>query len=360
MNDPVFKIIQQMLSASPKASYTRLNQALRGALGNCISADLPFQRDTFQRIFNNLRGHWWFGDGAGSAPGEHYYSHAISCNHASAIQSFERFAGRPGVLWEEDANIPIRLHVGAQFTWQGYYVTVTSMRADSLIACTYKDKHVQHGIHVGATISDYSQRENKHYVITSAVPVRTGAKLLRVIKAKANNGERDVAKRFTVTYDEIAKFRKTEKARLKKILALIAECDPKDAGKLSKQIEAEHFRHYQLEEINAAFIKRKDWLSNQERNEAWRAGANGAWLDVKENLLRVVADRVQCSNGNSVSVASVRRALPIVLDRRGETASLNLPLDGHTISRIDPKGVTVGCTAVSWAEIERIAPLLEK
>ncbi len=190
--------------------------------------------------------------------------------------------------------------------------------------------------------------------------------ILRTIKAPPNAGDRTVARRFTIAYEEIAKFRRTERSRLKTVLDLIATCNPKkDATKLSKRIAAEHFRHFQLEEINAAFAKRKDWIAGaaereaqQKRIEAWRNGADGEWLDVKENLLRVVEDRVQCSNGNSVSVAAVRRALPIILARRGDNFNPCLPLDGHTINSLSAKGVTIGCTTVSWIEIESIIPKL--
>jgi len=353
--DVVFNILQQMLSASPAASYERLNPALRSTLVDCISADLPFQPDTFRRIYNELRGNRWFGDAGGSHIGEHFYSHAVEVNHASAYRSFELFANRAGVLWEEDAARPFRLHVGSQFTWRGYYVTVTSMHQDRLVACTYKDAGGSaQGIKVGAMINDYSRRR-KSYIITSAK--REGdAHILRVIKAKPTDGDRIVARRFIIRYNEIAEFRGTERVRLKKVLEEIAKCDPgKDCAKLSKLIAAEHFRHFQLEKINAAFAKRKDWIAGQARIEAWRRGANGAWLDVKEILLRVNDDLVECSNGNRVSVATVRRVLPIILDRRNTSGSLNLRLDSYAIQNISANGVKVGCTLVPWAEVDRIA-----
>lgn len=95
MKDIVFTICQSMLSESPEASYKRLNPALRSTLHNCIEADLPFQPETFRRIYNELRGHWWYGDGAGSHIGEGFYSAACNLNHASAIKSFEQFAITP-------------------------------------------------------------------------------------------------------------------------------------------------------------------------------------------------------------------------------------------------------------------------
>jgi hypothetical protein len=353
MKDEVFTILQSMLQASPEASYKRLNPALRCTLSNCISADLPFQPDTFRRIYNELRGGWWFGDGAGSHVGEHFYSQACSLNHASAVNSFERFAERPGVLWEQDVRTPERLHVGSRFSWKGRFVEVTSMRKESLVACTYKDsRDLIKDLKVGALVS-YS---NPH-VITSAK--RDGkAVLLRVVKAPATHGERTVARRFTINYEEIATFRRTEKARLKAVLETIATCDPKDAAKLSKQIAREHFRHFQLEEINAAFAKRKYWIANEERIKAWRGGVNGAWLDVKGILLRVSGDAIECSNGNSVSIGAARRILPIILDRRRSTGSLDLPLDAFRIRKTEPAGVTVDCTLIPWSEIDYIKPRL--
>lgn len=359
-NDVVFNILEQMLSSSPEASYARLNPALRSTLSDCISADLPFQPDTFSRVYNELRGWRWFGDGAGSSVGEHYYTHAVENNHASAYQSFEQFAGRPAVLWEEDAKSPVRLHVGSRFTWRGYFVEVTSMRQDSLVACTYKDvRETGKGIEVGATIDDYSQRENKHWVITNSK--RDGyATVLRVVKSKAVSGDRTVAKRFTITYAEMVEFRRTEKARLKKVLVKIASCNPeKNAKSLSKEIAAENFRHFQLEEINAAFAKRKDWIANASRIEEWRNGVNGAWLEVKSILLRVKDDCVECSNGNRVSLAAVRRVLPIILDRRSQAGNLSLSLDGHTINSLNSVGVRVGCTLVPWSEVDLIAPKIK-
>lgn len=361
MKDIVFHICEQMLAHSPEASYKRLNPALRSTLANCIEADLPFQPDTFRRIYNQLRGHWWFGDGAGSHAGEHFYTLACQCNHASAQQSFERFAGRPGVLWEEAAKSPVRLHVGAEFTWRGHHVTVTSLRKESLVACTYHGyPNRVEGLKVGAVIG-----YDKPHIITSVKRDGKASVLtvLRVLPAPKNHGERAVARRFTITYAEIVEVRRESKARLKVILQRIAECNPEtDAVQLTKDVNAAHFRHWELEDIRSAFTARKTWVeehqSNAERIEAWRKGKNGAWLGVKATLLRVRGDLVECSNGNSVSKVAARAVLPILLDRRKSSSALNLPIDGYRVDRVSPAGVVVGCTTVPWEEIDRIAPEL--
>jgi hypothetical protein len=366
-NDIVFDTLRQILSNCPAKSYTRLNGALYSTLYAAIGADLPFQRATFERIYRQLRGAYWFGDGAGSHIGEGFYNHAIECNHASAIQSFEAFANRPAVLWEENSAQPERLCIGARFTWKGYWVKVTSMRAVDLVACTYKDVcESPAGIDEGAIISDYRSRDNKHWLITSRKRTGTGY-TLRVAPTPGDDGSSTVARRFTITYAEIAEFRRTEAKRVKAIIDAITTCNPAtDAKALNKRVSDGHFRHFQLEKIKAAWTARlKDATAadkaalNQQRIQVWREGANGAYLEVEENLLRVKGDQVQCSNGNCVSVAAVRRALPVVLDHRTQSGTLTLPLDGHTIKGTDAKGVTVGCTFVRWSEVERLQVALK-
>lgn len=377
--DPVFTILETMLHHSPERSYARLNPALRSTLADCISADLPFQPDTFQRIYNELRGSRWFGDGAGSAAGEGYYTVACACNHASACQSFERFAGRPGVLWEETNKQPERLHVGAQFTWHGRYLTVTSMRTDSLVACSYKDTKYRHnGLQVGAEVC-YADP----HVITHAR--RDGAALvLRLVKAAKNTGSCTVAARLTITYAEITEVRRTEARRVKAIVDQIAQCHPaKDGKQIQKAVNGQKFRHFQLEIINAAYQKRVKELERSaakkkqdgenrkrqrkleeldrtepDRVEAWRGGANGAWLHCRGTYLRLRCDQVDCSTGNSVSLTAVKRALPVVLARRKDFGKLELPLDSYKVQALNESGVTVGCTDIPWPEVDRLAARL--
>lgn len=351
--DIVFEICEKMLRNSPERSYKRLNPALRSTLANCIEADLPFQEDTFGKVYKELLGGWWFGDGAGSSVGEHFYTLACGVNHASAQQSFERFAGRPGCLWEEDAKTPVRLHVGSRLTWKGQFVTVTSMRVDSLVACTYQNVDRVEGLNIGGIIGYGS---GTHRIIESSKV--GGRQILTVAKAKEERFE-EVRNRFIIPYSEIAEMRKTAKARVKAIIALIASCDPtKDADKLTKQINAEHFRHFELEEINAAFQKRKEWMADAGKMEAWRAGKNGVWFESKNILLRVNGGRVECSNGNSISRRAAVAVLPVLIANRKRPVSLAVPVDGYCVKRVSDKGVQVGCTLVPWSEIDLITPKL--
>lgn len=351
----VHHIIANLLRNSPKSSYQRLNPALRDTLGNCIAAGLPFQPDTFARIYRDCDGSFWFGDGAGSHVGENFYTLACEMNHTTACQSFERWAKRPAVLWEEDVQTPTRLHVGARFTWQGHYLTVTSLRTDRLVACTYKDTPaIPRGLKVGATIGDY----NHPHVVTAAKKV--GARWqLSAIPARPDHDSRCVDRRFTIAYADIAEFRRTENQRVKALLERIEDSAAElDRTALAAEISAAHFRHFQLERINAAWQRRMKARPRAESVAAWRSGANGAWLETDAILLRIKDGSVECSNGNRVSLAAARRTLPILLARRRITGDCELPLDGHTIERTGSNGVQIGCTLVPWSEIERLKPLL--
>lgn len=354
MKDIVFTILETMLHNSPERSYKRLNPSLRSTLQNCIEADLPFQPDTFRRISEELRGGWWFGDGAGSHHGEGFYTLACEVNHTAACISFESFAERPAVLWEENVKTAERLHVGSQFSWQGHYVTVTSMRNDSLIACTYTNRPASvSGLKVGAKLGG-GWNEPTFVVTHSKQTGRTLA--VRAVETPKRDRVRKVAKLFTIPYAEISEFRRTSKVRLKKLLDEIAACEPdKDAKRLTKAVNLGHFPHWQLEEIRTAFSKRNAWKANQGRIEAWRNGENGAYLDVKENILRVRGDRVECSNGNGVSRAAVERALPVILERRKDLGPLTLPLDGYQINALKSEGVKIGCTLIAWPEVDHLS-----
>lgn len=346
--DIVYNICEQMIRNSPKRSYKRLNPALHSTLANSIKADLPFLPTTFSSVYNELRGGYWFGDGEGSHMGEGFYNIACAMNHASAQQSFEQFANRPACLWEEDAKLPVRLHVGSRFTWKGYFLTVTSMRSDSLVACTYKDyESPVRGIKAGAVIGDYDDK----YLITDS-----HGGTLCVVKAKKTNGSRIVAKRFTIPYSEIKELRRSSKARLHDMLVKIASCDPiKDSKTLTAEINANHFRHFELEEIQNGFGKRRSWVANQSKVEAWRQGKDGAWFGSKIVLLRLNGDLVECSNGNSVSKNAAEGILPVLLKHRNKTNRLDIQIDSYRIKSIGASGVKIGCTLVPWEEVEWLA-----
>jgi len=104
-----------------------------------------------------------------------------------------------------------------------------------------------------------------------------------------------------------------------------------------------------------------------EKIERWRAGENVGYLHNVPAMLRLTSDKteVETSKGARVPVSHAVRGLRFVRSvvARGEAFQTN----GHTfhlgvykIERIDADGtLTAGCHVISFAEIERFAPILE-
>lgn len=105
---------------------------------------------------------------------------------------------------------------------------------------------------------------------------------------------------------------------------------------------------------------------NQERVEKWLAGEN---VQLPYNLeriyLRVQGDEVVTSRGAKFPVKHARIGLRLVQRVRetGEewvTNGHTLHLGPYKVDRVSVEGdVKAGCHLVRWAEIERIAPMLE-
>lgn len=154
------------------------------------------------------------------------------------------------------------------------------------------------------------------------------------------------------------------------MLGKIAQCNPEQDGPaLTKEINSLSLRHIDLEEIRDAFTKRKAWQEANATDEEkarkfkeniaqWRAGRGGAFLNTDNIMLRVFGEQVQCTNGNSISLATARTVLPVILDRRHANENLSLPLDSYRVERVSAEGVKIGCTLVPWEEVELLQKLL--
>jgi hypothetical protein len=123
-------------------SWTRLNGSMYRAVMLAIDAGMRFAVSDFAGIYEELRGHYWFGTDNDHSQGEAFYSAAVKVDNLSACQSFEAWKKRPPFICEGR-----RLHDGARFEWKGHRVRVTSFAPDgqSLTACKYKSYVVQPG-----------------------------------------------------------------------------------------------------------------------------------------------------------------------------------------------------------------------
>jgi hypothetical protein len=106
-------------------------------------------------------------------------------------------------------------------------------------------------------------------------------------------------------------------------------------------------------------------VRQQELITKWRAGQYSGYLYDVPAMLRIDGDEVVTSRGARFPVSHAKRALAFV--RKIRESQKGYVRNGHTIhlgpyalDRIEPDGtVKAGCHVVSWAEIERLSPVLD-
>lgn len=123
-------------------SWQRLNSSMHSAVMLAIEAGLRFDETDIRAFYRDMRGGYWFGQGDGMGEGEQFFTRACKYGNDSAARSFEAWKGRsPFVLGGS------RLSVGSDFVWFAdgprkapLRVTVTSFTVEgtALTACSYK------------------------------------------------------------------------------------------------------------------------------------------------------------------------------------------------------------------------------
>jgi hypothetical protein len=380
VSSPAFQFVAHAWDAIPGNSWHRINSGMYSALNNAIRSGMKFDPQDIVQMGEQFDAGYWITNG-----GEGLYELACGSQrgsgNTSAAIAMETWMGRPAYLWAERSKTPERLYVGARFTWRGHLVTVTSMGAESLVACTYKDERDSNEENVlGAVAYVFgSQRRIEALAKTEAdqIMVRYSAKL--------PNGDqsRSVAKRFTVKHAELTAERKAYEARRKKYEALFAAAqtfDELDAATKAAQAEGRAaFRHFDIEILresaSASRQRIKEAMSAAEQH-AWQlkhdqqqAADLARWVNGEEIArhfsqvrLRVRDGWVETSTGQRATVKGARAGLAFIRKhqakgwhRNGET----FDVDAFPIERIGGDGVQVGCTLVPMSEINRIAPLLK-
>jgi hypothetical protein len=370
-----FLAVAHIYRNSPGQSWRRLNGALHGALEAAIIAHLKFDEDDFDSISHHFRGGYWMGNSDGGVCGERYYNLAVKCGHTPACISFEKYAGRTAVLWAEKVKTPSRLHIGERFTWEGLLVTVTSMKQDHLIACSYKedpDAPVWDGELKAGQVRSIGHSEYRR--IDDLVPAGDGSLIMRLGPAFDREYERDAPdRRFKITYAELTAKRKEYDQRRKAALKEIDGAEsPEALLAITERLNAagrHAYRHFDIEEMTAALrakresfdkkeVERVQRMSDEAALAAWRAGA------VRDRYHETVALRVngayvETSTGHSVRVESAKTLLPWALSRRKKYGAVkNINLDLHPVERVSAQGILIGCTLVPWPEIEALPGLL--
>jgi hypothetical protein len=147
-------------------SWERLNHSMRESLSMAIGAGFLFAEDDIQYVFRHYNSGRWLGDSQ-----EWIYSEAIKAENKSAIASYEKIKNRVGLIADGvtlgnsrylhsscSTRQRERLFVGAEFTWRGVKVKVTSFADDQsyVNACSYKPRKE----------GEYSDKIDKRFKIT--------------------------------------------------------------------------------------------------------------------------------------------------------------------------------------------------
>jgi hypothetical protein len=344
---PAVKFILAAWNAIPGGSWQRLNSGMGCALGNAVASGMSFQLDDMAVLSKETRMGRWIG-----ANHEGYYSNACGGQRGAAnpsfCQAYEKWLNREPFLWPEITKTPTRLNVRAKFTWQGHFVTVTSFSGDGayLTAVTYKD-------------GDRSEIDRRFKVTLAEIKAHR-----KEADAKRRKYEKEMAAAETL-------------AQLKEVEARIVA------------IGRAGFRHFDVEELRAAYSKRSAEITKgiedalraerdvirkaQYEEEKTRLAAthdtdlarwlNGEAVDRYFDVvrLRINGEWVETSTGQRATLKGVRVVLGFLAKHRAgwKANGSRFNLDEFPIREISESGVQVGCTLVEWAEVDRIVELLK-
>lgn len=134
------------------------------------------------------------------------------------------------------------------------------------------------------------------------------------------------------------------------------------------EILARHKANEDKRKRDEAQKERDALVRAQEDIERWCAGDRDISIpyNVGKCFLRVIGDEVETSKGARFPVEHARKGLRFVraVKAKGEAWQANghtFHLGHYAIEKVDAAGnVTAGCHFVTYAEIERIAPMLER
>lgn len=384
LHGDAYAAVRYIYDKSPGRSWRRLNGALQDALTAAITAHLSFLPDDFAAIRRDMNGSYWMGNGYGSECGERYYNLAVSVGHTPACVSFERYAGRPAALWSEEAKTPKRLMIGSEFTWGTLKLTVTNIRQDHLIACLYGGGRYRGNDHAVALGDFESLHDGKYHRIEEFAYGTDGSLSVHFSGPVEDPYERKPDRVVKIKFAELAAARAAFEANRRKALAAIAH-----AENIEKLTEAHAeiasaapgtYRHFDIEDIRKSVHERKREFEIAEfraieefRREAHRTQLAASYESDLERWvngeparqwfhdvrLRVRNGRVETSTGQSASVESVCKVLPVVLRRRNSLGPVrNLMVDSFEVVEQTAAGVKVGCTLVPWPEVEHLAVIL--
>lgn len=361
------------------SSYQRLNGAMYSALKNAIKSGMRFNATDLVTLAGETRMDRWWGDG------ERLYGLACGSDRGtynlSASAAFECHFGRKPWLWAERIKTPERLYVGFQFNWKGERIHVTSFddSKQSLTACSYNNDDQEDDSGIIYCFNEYRKLEYRKQYEDGTIVGR--------FSGPAVDHARTIKRRFTITYEQLMAERKAYDIRrrtLEKAIAAAATLEALDAVAITAGemgTTQTFYRHFDLDILRAAFAKRrtviKENMSRAEREdyelkrEAQVGSDMARWVageDVRRHFtairVRIKNNRIEVSNGNSVTLEAGRATLAFALKHRRKGWQANgkesPSVDGFRIDTVHPTdGVTIGCTRFEWPEVDRFQGLLK-
>lgn len=357
---------------------------MRSALSNAVGSGMKFAPNDLKTIAKNFRSSYWMGDGEGL--------YGAACGgergdyNLSAAIAFETWWGRKPWLWSENSKTPKRLHVGERFTWQGHFLTITSFddAKQTLTACTYKKRDDDTSYHDGAYRRLVSERIDKKKFLTQRWSPEIDERTHETTK---------IAKRFTITFDELQAVRKSADAKVRKYLKELESAADVKALEVvwKKVVRVGGWRHFDVEALRAAYAARPDAIRRaiQEiEDAARRAEQQKVWAEQAKKLaethdadlerwlageemeryfnvvrLRIKGEFVETSTNQRATVVGAKRALRFINKHRArgwESNGEQAHVDQFPIKSITDENVVVGCTTVPMSEVDRIGKLLAK
>lgn len=389
--------IESAWSALPGGSFIVLNGHMGAALWCAVTGNMSFDLDDLRTLADTTRLGRWIG-----ADHERLYSAACTCQRGSTVrnpsfcQAYEKWQGREPFLWAEETKTATRLYVGAELTWEGHRVTVTSFSADGkyLTACTYKQQKRSHCGEVGSL--EYTHGPRSGYRRLEAVATSDEGHLMVRYSpiVEGGDGSTTVDRRFKIELSALKAARKAYDNRRRAYERQIAGAENLEALEVIRTAAAaenpQAWRHFDIESLRETFGARKAAIikapidaAAREANERCQEeqARRRAELDATHDAdlarwmvgepvrryfnvvrLRVVGEWVETSTGQKATVRGVRAALAFVKKHRAgwQKNGTSFDLDQYPLEEITATGVQVGCTFVEWSEVDRIAKLLKK
>ena len=381
---PALTCIQAAYESMPYGISTeRYRHGMWKVLEAAVTSGMRFEPDDFAKMKNPAL---WCGR---SGNDEVLYGLACGADrnteNTSAAIAMEKWFERPAVLWAEKTKTPERLYVGSKFTWDGRVVQITSMRDDSLVACTYTAH--SHSGRNRAEVGTFDYFDGDYRKVLQRKDAENGNVFIEFGPAdKTVSHSGVIEKRYTVKYAALAAARKIFDERRRRVEKQIKEAMTLErlsvvAAAASREGRG-FFHHFDIEilreAVSAARKRIKEAMSAVEveaeklREEAAEAFDLKRWMrgeDVHRHFnelrVRVKDGYVETTTGQRATVESVRKLLPFIqLYRRKKKEWVRNDPDApsadlHPLRRIELGGVLIGCTYFPWAEVDRAAAALK-